>query len=70
MHGIIFGGLLEDMGMDASMVSIRRSSGAHKIATFLRKHDYDIEVVDYIHRWSLDQLKEFTTKKVDSETLL
>lgn len=69
MHGIIFGGLLEDMGMDSSMVSIRRSSGAHKIATFLRKHNYDIEVVDYIHRWSLDQLKEFATKKVDNETL-
>ena len=41
MHGIIFGGLLEDMGMDPDAFSIRRSSGAHKLATYLRQHNYD-----------------------------
>jgi radical SAM superfamily enzyme YgiQ (UPF0313 family) len=69
MHGIIFGGLLEDMGTDSTMVSIRRSSGAHKIATFLRKNNYDIEVVDYIHRWSLDQLKQFTVSRMSDELI-
>ena len=59
MHGIIFGGLLEDMGMDPNAFSIRRSSGAHKLATYLRQHNYDIEVVDYIHRWKLEELQEF-----------
>ena len=69
MHSIIFGGLLEDLGGDPSAVSIRRSSGAHKIATFLRQNDYDVEVLDYIHRWSLPQLQEFTQKRVSNELL-
>ena len=46
MNGLIFGGQLEDLGLefDPSLVSMRRSSGGHKIATFLRKNGYDIDV--------------------------
>tara|TARA_A100001011_G_C14317223_1_gene848544 strand:+ start:4199 stop:5695 length:1497 start_codon:yes stop_codon:yes gene_type:complete len=69
MHGIIFGGLLEDMGMDPDAFSIRRSSGAHKLATYLRQHNYDIEVVDYIHRWKLEELQEFTRKRISDKLL-
>lgn len=67
MHGLIFGGLRENMIGDE--ISIRRSIGAHKIATFLREHDYDIEVLDYIHAWSLEELKSFVTTRITDQTL-
>lgn len=69
MNCIIFGGQLEDMGFDENAISIRRSSGGHKIASFLRREGYTVDVVDYIHRWTLDQLKEYTQKTVSHETL-
>ena len=46
-----------------------RSSGAHRIATYLRKHDMDVEVVDFAPYWKLEILKEFTRKNVTSKTL-
>jgi hypothetical protein len=46
-----------------------RSSGAHRIATYLRKNGMDIEVVDFAAHWSLEQLKEFTRKSVTDKTL-
>ena len=71
MNGLIFGGQLEDLGLefDPSLVSMRRSSGGHKIATFLRKNGYDIDVVDYVHRWNLDQLKSYIESKVSDDFL-
>jgi hypothetical protein len=45
-----------------------RSSGAHRIATYLRKHDMDVEVVDFAAHWPLEQLKEFTRKSVTNRT--
>ena len=71
MQGLIFGGRLEDLGLefDPSLVSIRRSSGGHKIATFLRRHGYDIDVVDYVHRWNIEQLKAFIEHKVTDDCL-
>ena len=61
---------LEDLGLefDPSLVSIRRSSGGHKI-TFLRRHGYDIDVVDYVHRWNIEQLKAFIEHKVTDDCL-
>ena len=46
-----------------------RSSGAHRIATYLRKHGMDVEVVDFTPYWDLEILKEFTRKNVTSKTL-
>jgi len=46
-----------------------RNSGAHRIATYLRKHDMDVEVVDFTPYWELELLKEFTRKNVTSNTL-
>ena len=46
-----------------------RSSGAHRIATYLRQHGMDIEVVDFAAHWELDLLKEFTRKNVKPTTL-
>lgn len=71
MHSIIFGGQFDGLGLDydSTNVSIRRSSGGHKIATFLRQHGYDVDVVDYVHRWKLDHLKKYISAKVDDDFL-
>jgi len=46
-----------------------RSSGAHRIATYLRQHEMDVEVVDFAAHWDLELLKEFTRKSVKPTTL-
>jgi radical SAM superfamily enzyme YgiQ (UPF0313 family) len=46
-----------------------RSSGAHRIATYLRKNGMDVEVVDFTPFWDIELLKEFTRKSVTSKTL-
>ena len=45
-----------------------RSYGAHKIATSLRQNGWDVEVLDFLPGWSLDQLKEYTVKRITKKT--
>lgn len=59
-HALILGGLRDDIGM--------RATGAHRIATVLRKHDWDVEVLDFIINWSNEELKEFIKSRVTSDT--
>ena len=71
MDGIIFGGQLEDFAgsihkEESNNISMRRSSGGHKIATFLRQNGYNIDVVDYVHRWKIEQLKEYIKPRAES----
>lgn len=51
MKAIIFTGYERSGG-------IERVSGAYRIATVLRRHGWDIEVIDFFYMWSLEQLKE------------
>lgn len=51
MKAIIFTGYERSGG-------IERVNGAYRIATVLRKHGWDVEVIDFFYHWSLDQLKE------------
>ena len=67
MHGLIFGGMVSQY--KGTEPSIRRSSGAHKIASFLREHNYNIEVIDYIHAWSFEQLKILVEDRITKDTL-
>lgn len=46
-----------------------RSSGAHRIATYLRANGMDVEVVDFAPHWELEVLKEFTKKSVTDKTI-
>jgi hypothetical protein len=44
----------------ALMFSVRgipywRNPGAHRIATYLREHDWDVEVCDFTAYWPLEQ---------------
>ncbi len=62
-HGIILGGVV-----DYYYDSIKRAPGAHKIATHLRKQGWDVEVLDFVQSWTLDELKEFAKQRVSNKT--
>lgn len=64
MHGLLLTGFMSSFGKS----SFRRTAGAHRIATHLRQLGWDIEVLDFVMGWSLDQLKEFTKSRVNSST--
>ena len=48
--------------------SIKRSAGAHRIATHLREEGWDIEVVDFWPAWTRDELLDLMEKRVDENT--
>jgi len=47
----------------------QRGMGAHRIASFLRLQDWDVEVIDYVIFWELEQLKELVKSRVNSSTV-
>lgn len=47
---------------------VERGNGAHRIATFLRSYDWDIEVVDFCSDWTVDELKELVRSRVNTDT--
>ncbi len=46
-----------------------RGGGAHRIATVLREHGWDVEVIDYAAYWPLELLKELVKSRVHSGTV-
>ena len=65
MHGIILTGTVQE----TDYPQFRRSAGGHRIATFLREKGWDIEVLDFLMSWELEELKEFTRSRVNSKTV-
>ena len=59
-HGFIF---------SARAYPTERSSGSHRIATFLRTHAMDVEVVDFASHWHVDQLKVFVQQNIKPTTI-
>jgi radical SAM superfamily enzyme YgiQ (UPF0313 family) len=47
----------------------RRPAGAYRIASFLREHEWDIEVIEYANRFQLEELKEVVNSRVSSGTI-
>lgn len=47
----------------------KRPGGAYRIATVLREHDWDVEVVDWAAEWQLDELKELAKSRIASNTV-
>lgn len=45
-----------------------RTSGAHRVATELRQHGWDCEVVDFVLWWNLEELKQFAISHIDNNT--
>ncbi|NDA62281.1 MAG: hypothetical protein EBX50_09580 [Chitinophagia bacterium] len=58
-HALLFG---------VRLIPFHRSSGTHRIATFLRSHDWDIEVCDFTSAWPLESLKEYARSRITSDT--
>lgn len=45
-----------------------RNMWSHRVATFLRTHDWDAEVVDYTSFWQLEELQELVRSRVSVNT--
>ena len=45
-----------------------RGTGAHRIATFLREENWDVEVLDFCSEFTLEELKEFVRSRVTPDT--
>ena len=67
MHGLIFTGFTP--APVTGKATYKRTSGAHRIATYLRQQDWDIEVLDFVIGWTLDELKEFSRSRVTNKTI-
>jgi len=59
-HGVIFGVNGE--------LSNARSSGPHRMATYLREQGWDIEVCDFAFFWQLEELQEFARSRITRQT--
>ena len=58
MQGLIIG----DNFSDNPRTSIARANGAHRIASLLRKKNFQVEVIDFFNSWTIDELKLFVNK--------
>lgn len=75
VDGIIFGGMiLRDRlpqnhdSSEISYTSVKRHSGSHRIATYLRQHGLNIEVVDFAPSWTFEEFKELINSRVTKDT--
>jgi len=56
VKAVIFTGHDRHAGLD-------RTNGAYRIATFLRSHGWDIEVIDFIYIWTYEQLEQLIEQR-------
>ena len=71
LTGIIFGGMInsdeptrpQDLA-GISYSSVHRSAGSHRIASFLRQHGLDIEVVDFAPSWKFEEFQELIRSRM------
>ena len=47
----------------------QRQLGGYRIATYLRQEGWDIEVIDYVSHWTLEELQELTRSRVTNSTV-
>jgi len=53
---------------DVYALGYSKSAGAHRLATVLRKHGVDVQVIDLAARMSKDQLQKVMLKFIDAGT--
>ena len=71
LDGLIFGGMInsdeptrpQDLS-GVSYSSVHRSAGSHRIASFLRQHGFDIEVIDYAPSWKFEEFQELIRSRM------
>jgi len=44
-----------------------RSGGGHRIATEIRKHGWDVEVIDFFRFWTFEEIKQLLITRLDSD---
>lgn len=49
--------------------NVHRSTGSHRIATYLRQHGMDIEVIDFAASWRFDEFKELIKSRITNDTV-
>ena len=78
MHGLILSGVeyikagnpnILELHQGETIPEIKRAPGAHRIATHLREEGWDIEVVDFILGWTLDEFKELCKSRITKNTV-
>lgn len=58
----------KEFGALMQMISAKRSSGGHKIASYLRKHDMDVEMIDFLYSWTFEELKDLWKSRYHNKT--
>lgn len=48
--------------------SLNRATGAHRIASFLRQHNYNVDVLDYVTNFTEDEIYQYLLNKITSKT--
>ena len=49
-------------------IEMKRSAGAHRIASHLRQNGWDIEVIDYAAEWTLEEFQELCRSRITDKT--
>lgn len=62
--------ILTDNNYSDTNETFLRGTGAHRIATVLRSHSYNVEVIDYILRWNIEDFQKICQKLIDENTLM
>jgi len=47
---------------------LHRTLGAYRIAHVLREHNWDVEVIDFVIHWNLEQLTELAKSRITTDT--
>ena len=64
-HALIFNVHL----FDAGVWKTQRPGGGYRLATWMRDHDWDVEVCEWASWWPLEQLKEFARSRITGNTV-
>jgi radical SAM superfamily enzyme YgiQ (UPF0313 family) len=60
--------LLLNVASGTNSVGNGRSVGVYRIAHYLRQHNWDVETVDFVSEWTLEQLKQLALSRIDTDT--
>lgn len=67
-HAILFS-VYDTISPILGNVIVNRNPGAHRIATFLREKNWDVEVIDFVTRWTLEEIQELVRSRVNAQTV-
>ena len=60
--------LLASNGEHYSSPSLNRATGSHRIASYLRQHNYTVDVIDFATHFSEEELYSYVLRNITSDT--